>query len=79
MKYLARLAAASAAPAFLVLATNHGAAHPYIDAGTGSIIIQAVIGGLAGGLLVLKIFWGRITSFFRRLLSGSAKDGETSE
>ncbi|MCR4392988.1 MAG: hypothetical protein NUV31_01300 [Dehalococcoidales bacterium] len=38
----------------------------YIDAGTGSMIIQVIIGALAGGLLALKIFWGKVKRLFRK-------------
>jgi hypothetical protein len=50
----------------------------YIDAGTGSLIIQMVIGFLAGGLLALKIFWSRITRFFKKNRSkDQTKERET--
>ena len=38
--------------------------HDYIDAGTGSIIIQFIIAGLVGGLFLLKVFWIKIKTFF---------------
>lgn len=41
-------------------------AYAYIDLGTGSYIIQILLGGLLGGLLGLKIYWKKILSFFRR-------------
>ena len=37
----------------------------YLDPGTGSIIIQAVVGGVLGGMLVIKLFWTKIVSFFK--------------
>ncbi len=37
----------------------------YLDPGTGSIIIQAVVGGVLGGMLVIKLFWKKIVSFFK--------------
>ena len=36
----------------------------YIDAGTGSIILQAVLGVLFGALVFIKIFWTRLKAFF---------------
>ena len=47
----------------------------YIDAGTGSIIIQVVIGLLAGGAFALKMFWKRITGRFKRNSQANA-DGQ---
>ncbi len=38
----------------------------YIGAGTGSLIIQAVIALTVGGLFALKIYWRRIKAFFTR-------------
>jgi hypothetical protein len=40
----------------------------YIDPGTGSIIIQILIGVLAGVLVALKIFWIKIRNFFKKNL-----------
>jgi hypothetical protein len=45
----------------------------YIDPGTGSLIIQVLIGVLVGGLVAAKIFWGRIKTFFKGLFSRSSK------
>jgi hypothetical protein len=32
----------------------------YLDAGSGSIILQALIGGFAAAAVALKLFWSRI-------------------
>ncbi len=36
----------------------------YIDPGTGSIILQAVVGAIAGIAVAVKLFWHRILKFF---------------
>ena len=36
----------------------------YLDPGTGSMILQAIIGAVAGGLVLLKIYWGKIKLLF---------------
>lgn len=41
-------------------------AHAYLDPGTGSIILQLLLGGIAGIAMVGKLYWHRLTSFFRR-------------
>ena len=46
----------------------------YLDAGTGSYMIQIILAGLAGGALAIKIFWRRIYSFFKRVSSRGKKD-----
>ena len=37
-------------------------AHAYLDPGTGSIILQVLLGGLAGLALAGKLFWHRLLS-----------------
>jgi len=69
MKNLSRLMAISAAPAFIFFSFRHASVAPYLDAGTGSIIIQALIAGSLGALVALKIFWSRIKTFFKKLFS----------
>jgi hypothetical protein len=36
----------------------------YIDPGTGSIILQAIVAAVVGGLLFLKYGWHRVLRFF---------------
>lgn len=40
------------------------AAHAYLDPASGSMILQAVIGGVAAGALAFKYYWRRIQAFF---------------
>lgn len=35
-------------------------AHAYLDAGTGSMIFQVLLGGVAGLALVGKLYWHRL-------------------
>lgn len=41
-------------------------AHAYLDPGTGSLIAQAVIGAVAGAFMFMKLYWGKIKSFFSK-------------
>ena len=43
--------------------------HAYIDAGTGSLIIQFLIAGAVGGLFLIKAFFGKIKAFFKNHFS----------
>jgi len=45
---------------FLLFSTLGGPAHAYLDPGTGSIVIQAVLAGVVGGLTFVKLFWHRV-------------------
>ena len=38
----------------------------YLDPGTGSVILQLLLGGVAGVLIVLKLYWQNFKSVFRR-------------
>lgn len=52
---LARLVAA----AVLVLASA-GAADAYLDPGSGSMLLQLVLGGFAGLAVLVKLYWGKL-------------------
>ena len=38
----------------------------YLDPGTGSLILQVIVGGVAGAVVTVKLWWARVTSVFRR-------------
>ena len=40
-------------------------AYAYIDPGTGSMLLQLMLGGVAGLLVVGKLYFHKITSLFR--------------
>jgi len=50
--------------ALCVLLLSANSAYAYLDAGTGSMILQVLLGGLASLAVILKIFWRRILSAF---------------
>lgn len=52
------------------------AANAYIDAGSTAVIFQAAVAGLAAAGMFLRVFWRRITNFFRR---GSDHDDEITD
>jgi hypothetical protein len=55
------------APALaLALALLPAPAHAYLDPGTGSMILSAIIGLFAPAALAIKTWWYRIKSLFRR-------------
>jgi hypothetical protein len=37
----------------------------YLDAGSGSMILQMIVGGTAAAAVSVRLFWGRIKSFLR--------------
>jgi hypothetical protein len=49
----------------------------YIDPGSGSVAVQAILAGFLGVLLALKIYGKKIVNFFGNLFrGGEKKDGE---
>ena len=42
------------------LATVTRPAYAYLDPGTGSIILQGLLGGIAGALVVGRLYWQKI-------------------
>tara|TARA_R110000822_G_scaffold187752_27_gene326924 strand:+ start:9364 stop:9582 length:219 start_codon:yes stop_codon:yes gene_type:complete len=41
-------------------------ANAYLDPGTGSMILQAIIASVAFGLLTIKSWWYRLASLFQK-------------
>ncbi len=41
-------------------------AHAYIDPGTGSLIVQVIIGVTLSALFAIKIYWQKLKLFFYR-------------
>ena len=49
----------------------------YLDPGTGSLIVQSLIAALAAAGFALRLYWGRIRSWFRRSGSDGPPAGES--
>ena len=50
----------------LLVAVPNVASAQYLDPGSGSIIVQALIAAAVAGAAGIKLYWGRISSFFAR-------------
>lgn len=48
----------------LVLLLAMNSAHAYLDPGSGSAILQGIIGALAAIAITLKLYWHRLLCFF---------------
>jgi len=40
-------------------------AQAYLDPGTGSMVLQLLLGGIAGAVVILKLYWSRFIGLFR--------------
>jgi len=61
---------------FVMAALTATPALAYLDPGTGSMILQVVLGGMAAASVALKLYWQSIKSFFRR---GTAPDSNIAD
>ncbi len=48
----------------LLMAAISLPAFAYLDPTSGSMFLQAILGGFAGAAVVLKLYWHRILGFF---------------
>ncbi len=44
-------------------------AHAYLDPGTGSIILQGLLAGIAAAMAAAGLYWARVKNFFSSLFS----------
>jgi hypothetical protein len=58
---------------------NHPMHVAYLDAASGSMIVQAVVAGVAGVAVFAKVFWRRLTSPFRRKAEAAPQASATHE
>ena len=49
-------------------------AYAYLDPGTGSIIIQAILGFIAAAFVSLSIWWQKIKNFISSFTKSEKKD-----
>ena len=49
---------------FFILTTK---AYAYLDPGTGSIILQAIIGAFAAFFTSIYIFWNKVKNFYKKI------------
>jgi hypothetical protein len=50
---------------FLIVVGWANSAWAYLDPGTGSMILQLLLGGIAGAIVILKLYWRRFVGLFR--------------
>lgn len=55
---------------------NETQAHAYLDPGSGSMLVQLLLGGVAGAAVIVKLGWQRFRDMFR-FGSASTKEHES--
>jgi len=56
---------------YILISVNASA---YIDPGSGSILLQALIGGLAAAGATLSIYWEKLKNFFSKKIRKKEDD-----
>ncbi len=81
MKFLAKIRRCIGVGGFSlwIIALTSQPAWAYLDPGTGSIILQVLLGGFAGALVIVKLYWHRVKSFFGHGNDGEAANEENSK
>ena len=51
-------------------------AFAYLDPGTGSMILQLLLGGIAGGLVIAKLYWQKLKGVFGAKIETSSSEPE---
>lgn len=54
-------------------------AHAYLDPGTGSFLLQVIVGGFLGGVFIIKGYWQRISAFFTKKKSNQSSTSTEDE
>tara|TARA_Y100000591_G_C21737389_1_gene647382 strand:- start:288 stop:494 length:207 start_codon:yes stop_codon:yes gene_type:complete len=49
-------------------------AYAYLDPGTGSIILQAILGAIAAGVSYCAFYWNKVKNFFKKNNSKKQKN-----
>jgi len=66
MTFRAHTLPAAACLGLLLVGATTGTAHAYLDPGTGSMILQILLGGIAGMAVVAKLYWHKLKALFGR-------------
>ena len=48
-------------------------AYAYMDPGTGSLLLQGLLGGIAGAVVVIRLYWHKLTSWLGLIRSSESK------
>ena len=62
---------------FVYLLSSVSNANAYIDPGTGSIILQAILAFVAGAASTVSLWWGNLKMFIKKIFKSNKKDNET--
>lgn len=51
---------------FFIISNPFAIAHAYLDPGSGSMLLQLLLGGVTGVVVIFKLYWQRVKGVFNR-------------
>lgn len=54
-------------------------AYAYLDAGSSAVIFQAIIAGVVGGAVAIRLFWSRIVGLFKPKKAAAEPEDRTGD
>jgi hypothetical protein len=51
---------------FFLISNPFTCAYAYLDPGSGSMLLQLLLGGVTGMVVIFKLYWQRVKGFFNR-------------
>ena len=62
---------------FIYLLCSVSKANAYIDPGTGSIVLQAILAFIAGTAATISLYWVNFKTFIKKIFKVDKKDNKT--
>tara|TARA_B100001123_G_C14667473_1_gene772137 strand:+ start:72 stop:290 length:219 start_codon:yes stop_codon:yes gene_type:complete len=59
---------------FVILILNPSYSYAYLDPGTGSIILQAIIGFIAASIATVSVYWTKFKSIISKIFNKKGKE-----
>ena len=56
---------------FLILSATISPAYAYIDPGTGSMLLQGLIGGIAAGITIISVYYRKLKEQLKKVFNKS--------
>ena len=64
---------------FLLVLASERQVDAYLDPGSGSMLVQLLLGGVAGAAVIMKLGWERFKDMFRSQQPKQTKQSEPNE
>lgn len=69
----------TAALSLIIWSTLTSPVYAYLDPGTGSLLLQGLLGGIAGAAVIIRIYWHKFVKWFGWIRSGDSDSKNESD